>query len=118
MVSTCHWQNKAVHPPRQRIHSDGSRFFEASVEQNFLLGSVEIGNRNGFGAKIRPIQVLIDPVHSDSHRSLDVVYHFFVGANIPSFVQHSAARIERTETISLTHKLNGPTYECKYQFID
>lgn len=92
-------KTQAFHAPRQRIHSNGCRFFEASVEQNFLLGSVEVGNRNGFGAEIRPVQVLIDPVHGNSHRSLDVVYHFIVGANVPSFVQHSAARTEKTETM-------------------
>lgn len=92
-------KTQAFHPPRQRIHSDGCWFFEASVEQNLLFGSVEVGYRNGFGAEVRPVQVLINPVHSDSHRSLDVVYHFVVCANVPSFVQHSAAR-NKTETVT------------------
>lgn len=97
---------RACHPPRQRIYSDGCRFFEASVEQNFLLGSVEVGYRNGFGAEIRPVQVLIDPVHGDSHRSLDVVYHFAVDADVPSFVQHSAEEEKKEQTMSLKFKIH------------
>jgi len=93
-VKGFHQTYKLFHPPRQRIHSDGCRFFEAFVKQNFLLGSVEIGYRNGFAAEIRPVQVFIDPVHGDSNRSLDVVDHFLVDADI-LFVQHSAARKKR-----------------------
>lgn len=90
-----------MHPPRQWIHSDGGRFFEASVEQNSLLGSVEVGHRDGFGVEIGPVQVLVDPVHGDPHGNLDVVYHFVVGADVPSFVQYSAAGDRgRTETVS------------------
>lgn len=85
-------KRQAVHPPRKWIHGDGGWFFEPSVKQNLLLGSIEVGNRNCFGAKIRPVQVLIDPVHSDSHRSLDIVYHFVVCADFSPFVQHSAVR--------------------------
>lgn len=81
--------------PRQRIHSDGGRFFEASVKQNFLLGSIEVGYSNTFGAEIRPVKVLIDPVHCNSHRSLDIVYDFLVGANLPTFVQRCAERTKR-----------------------
>lgn len=106
-------KTQAFHPPRQRIHSDGCRFFEASVEQNFLLGSVEVGHRNGFGAEIRPVQVLIDPVHSDSHWSLNVVYHFVVGANIPSFVQHSAVgKRETRDNVNLNVKIQITQQQC------
>lgn len=89
------------HSPRQRIHSDGGRFFKASVEQNFLFGSVEVGHGDGFGAQVGKVQVLIDPVHGDSHWSLDVVDHFAVGADVPSFVQHGAAKTRGTETMYL-----------------
>lgn len=80
------------HPPGQRIHSDRCRLFEAFAEQKFLLGSVEVGYRNSFGAEIRPVDVFIDPVDGDANGSLDVVNHFIVGADVPAFVQHSAVR--------------------------
>lgn len=91
---------QASHLPRQWIHSDGCWFFEASAKQSLLFGSVEVGYRNAFGAKVRPVQVLIDPVHSNSNRSLYVVNHFVVYSNIPSFVQHSAVRNNTSDNVT------------------
>lgn len=81
---------QTFHLPRQWIHSNGGWFFEASVEQNFLFGSVEGGHRNSFGAEVRPVQVFIDPVHSNTHRGLDIVDYPFMAASVLSFVQLSA----------------------------
>lgn len=84
-------KTNAFYPPRQRIHSNGCWFFETSVKQNLLLGSVEVGNRNGFSAEVRPVKVLVDPVHRNPHRGLDIVYYFVMYANFSSFVQYSPA---------------------------
>lgn len=84
-------KTNAFYPPRQGIHSNGCWFFETSVKQNLLLGSVEVGNRNGFSAEVRPVQVLVDPVHRNPHRGLDIVYHFFMYTDLSSFVQYSPA---------------------------
>lgn len=88
------------HPPGQGIHSEGRRFFEASAEQNLLLGSIEVGDRNGLGAEVRPVQVLVDPVHGDAHRRLNV-RHLLVGAGV-SFIQNGAGSENgRTSTLFL-----------------
>lgn len=94
------WQTgleAAAHAPRERIHGNGRWLFQAPVKQNLDLGAVEVGRGNRFGAKVRPVQVFIDPVHSDAHRRLDMIYHFAVRAHVSSLVQHSAGR----------HKISG-----------
>lgn len=83
---------EALGSPRQRIHGDGRWFFETSIEQNLLLGSVEVGNRYGFGAEVRPVQVLVDPVHRNADGRLDIFDHFLVSADFPFFVQYGPAR--------------------------
>lgn len=93
-----HWRekptklaSKAFDSPRQRIHGDGRWFFETSIEQNLLLGSVEVGNRYGFGAEVGPVQVLVDPVHRNADRDLDIFDHFLVSADFTFFVQYGPA---------------------------
>lgn len=89
---------QALNPPRQWIHSDGSRFFQATLKQNLLLRAIEVSHRNGFSAKVGPIQVLVDPVHRNSHWILDVVNHFVMSAGVHLFVQHSAVRNQRRKS--------------------
>lgn len=91
-LSMCLHKAVAIYTPRERIHSNRSWLFQASVKKNLHLCAVEVGHRNCFGSKVRPVQVFIDPVHSDAHRSLDMIYHFAVCADFPLFVQHSTER--------------------------
>lgn len=72
--------------PRQWIHSNGSGFNQALVEQNFLFGSIKIADRNGFGPQVGPVKVPVNPVYCNSHRSLDVFYHRLVRLNISTFI--------------------------------
>lgn len=89
--------SKVFHSPRQRIHGDGRRFFETSTEQNLLLGAVQVGHRYGFGAEVRPVQVLVDPVHRNPNRDLDVFDDLLVGAAFTFFVQYGPASGRRRE---------------------
>lgn len=85
---------KAFHTPGEWIHSNWRWLFQASVKQNLHLCAIEVWYRNCFGAKVRPVQVFIDPIHSDPHRSLDIIHHFIVSFNVSSFVQHSTERYQ------------------------
>lgn len=85
-------EQKPLILPRQRIHCDGRWFFETSIEQNLLLGPVEVGNRNGFGAEVRPVEVLVDPVHRNANGDLDVFNHSLLGSRFTFFIQYGPAR--------------------------
>lgn len=103
--------------PGERVHSNRRRLLQASVKQNLHLCAVEVGYRNCFGAKVRPVQVFIDPVHSDPHRSLDIIHHFTVHSDVSSFVQHRAERYKRgnASTFKISNRL-AEIYRAQWIF--
>lgn len=102
------YQPKGSHKPGERVYSNRRRLLQASVKQNLDLCAVEVGYWNCFGAKVRPVQVFIDPVHSNPHRSLDIIHHFTVYSNVSSFVQHRTERYKirgNASTFKISNRL-------------
>lgn len=45
-----------------RIHRDGPRLTQLGGDQNFPLSAVSRGYRDALVARVRPVDVLVDPV--------------------------------------------------------
>lgn len=72
------------------IHCDGPRLTQLSGDQNFPLPAISRGNRDALVARVSPVDVLVDPVDSQSFRGVQRVNERHLLRRIAGLVDVSA----------------------------
>lgn len=86
-----------------RIHRDGPRLTQLGGDQNFPLPAVSRGYRDALVARVRPVDVLVDPVDSQAFGGVQRVDESHLLRRIAGLVDVSAGGKRRKAASVLFH---------------
>lgn len=90
--------------PSLRIHSDGPRLAQLGADQHVSPASIRGGHRDGSVARVGPVEVMVDPVQSQTLRGMQIrIDQGNVARRVACFVD--VRTVERENTRDESHSM-------------